>query len=51
MEDDLKILKVEYHSNHWLALTQNSNLRLGDQTKIENCLQWRRPKMEGYLKM
>jgi hypothetical protein len=36
MEDDLKILKVEYLSNHWLDLPQISNLSLGDQTKIKN---------------
>jgi hypothetical protein len=34
MEDDLKILKVEYLSNHWLDLPQISRLGLGDQTKI-----------------
>jgi hypothetical protein len=36
MEDDLKIFKVEYLSNHWLDLPQISNLSLGDQTKIKN---------------
>jgi hypothetical protein len=35
MEDDLKILKVEYHSNYWSDLSQISNLSLGDQTKIK----------------
>ena len=28
MEDDLKILKVEYLSNHWLDRTQILNLDL-----------------------
>ena len=36
MEDDLKILKVEYLSNHWSDLPQIFNLSLGDQTKIKN---------------
>ena len=34
MEDDLKILKVEYLSNHWSDFPQIWNLSLGDQTKI-----------------
>ena len=34
MEDDLKILKVEYLSNHWLDVTQIWNLSLGDQTTL-----------------
>ena len=33
MEDDLKILKVEYLSNHWSDLPQILNLSSGDQTK------------------
>ena len=36
MEDDLKILKVEYLSNHWSDLPQILNLSLGDQTKSKN---------------
>ena len=36
MEDDLKILKVEYLSNHWLDFPQILNLSLVDQTKITN---------------
>ncbi len=36
MEDDLKLLKVEYLSNHWLEFPQISNLSLGDHTKIKN---------------
>ena len=36
MEEDLKILKVIYLSNHWLDFPQISNLSLGDQTKIKN---------------
>ena len=46
MEEDLKILKVEYLSNHWSDFPQISNLSLGDQTKIKNAwnkddLQWK----------
>ena len=36
MEDDLKILKVEYLSNHWSDFPQILNLSLVDQTKITN---------------
>ena len=36
MEDDLKILKVEYLSNHWLDFPQILNLSSGDQTKFKN---------------
>jgi hypothetical protein len=32
MEDDLKLLKVQYLSNHWLDHTQIYNLVFGDQT-------------------
>jgi hypothetical protein len=46
MEIDLKILKVEYLSNHYLELLQILNLSSGDQTKIKNAwteddLQWK----------
>ena len=33
MEDDLKILKVEFLSNDWLDFPQIWNLSSGDQTK------------------
>ena len=57
MEDDLKILKVEYISNlkisnveylsnHWLDLSQNLDFSLGDQTESKNSLKWRRIQME-----
>ena len=36
MEDDLKKLKLEYISNHWLDFPQILNLSLWDQTKIKN---------------
>ena len=36
MKDDLKILKVEYLSNHRLDFPHILNLSLGDQTKIKN---------------
>ena len=35
MEDDLKILKVKYLSNHSLDPPQILNLSSGDQTKIK----------------
>ena len=35
MEDDLKILKVEFLSNHWSDFPQILDLSLGDQTKIK----------------
>ena len=38
MEDDLKILKVEYLSNLSSDLPKMFNLSLGDQTKMEYCL-------------
>ena len=36
MEDDLKILKIEYLSNHWSDFPQILNLSSRDQTKIRN---------------
>ena len=36
MEEDLKILKVQYLSNHWMDFPQILNLSLGDQAKIKN---------------
>ena len=56
MEEDLKILKVEYLSNHWLDFSQISNLSLGDQTKIKNAwnkddLQWKMTSKEDDLKI
>ena len=35
MEDDFKILKVEYLSNYWSDFPQILNLSKGDQTKIK----------------
>ena len=37
MEDNLKIWKIEYLSNHWSDLQQILNLSPGDQTKLK-CL-------------
>ena len=51
MEEDLKILKVVYLSNHWSDFPQILNLSLGDQTKIEKCLKERWPPMEEDLKI
>ena len=47
MEDDLKILKVEFLSN----LPQISNWGLGDQIKIKKNLKWRQPLMEDDLQI
>ena len=46
MEDDFKILKVEYLSNYRSDFPQILNLSKGDQTKIKNAwkeddLQWK----------
>ena len=45
MEDNLKILKVKYISNHWPDLSQILNLSSGDPTKIKN------PQKEDDLKI
>ena len=46
MEDDLKILKGEYLSNHWPDLSQFFNLIEGECTKIkawkEDDHQWKK---------
>ena len=47
MEDDLKILKVEY-LNRLLDSTQILNLDLSDQSKY---FEWRRPPMEDDVKI
>ena len=49
MEDDLKIWKVEYISNHWSDLTQIWNLSYWDQTKVRKGNKWKRPQMEDDL--
>ena len=46
MEDDLKILKDEYISNHWWDLPQILNSGLGDPIQIkdswnEDMLHWK----------
>ena len=43
MEDDLKILKVEYLSNHLLDHTQILNLSWYEQTIFYKSFKWRRP--------
>ena len=50
MEDDLKVRKVEYLSNHWSDLTQIWNLSLQDLTKGYKGVKWRWPPMEDDLK-
>ena len=51
MEDDFKILKVEYLSNHLLDNVQILNLSLDDQTTFYKYFKWRRPPMEDDLKI
>ena len=51
MEDDLKILKVEYLSNHLLDHTQILNLSWDDQTIFYKSFKWRWPPMEDDLKI
>ena len=49
MEDVLKILKVEYLSNHLLDHTQILNLSLCDQAIFCKSFKWRQPTMEDDL--
>ena len=48
-EDDLKIWKVEYLTNHRLDLTQIWNLSYWDQTIVWKAMKWRGPPMEEEL--
>ena len=38
MEEDLKISKAEYLSNHWLYFPQILKLSLEDLTKLKICI-------------
>ena len=49
MEDDLKILKVEFLRNHLLDHTQILNLSLDDQTILYKSAKWSRPPMKDEL--
>ena len=51
LEDDLKVLQVEYIRNHWSDHPQIWNLSLGNVTKIKDCLQWRQLLMEDVRKI
>ena len=51
MEDNLKILKVEYLRHHLLDHTPILNLSLGDYTESKTYLKWRWPPMEDNLKI
>ena len=51
MEDNLKILKEEYISNHLLDSTQILNLCLDDLTILYKSFKWRWPPMEVNLKI
>ena len=44
--DNLKILIVEYLSNHWSDLAQILNFRLFDHNNVYKCKKQRRPSME-----
>ena len=49
MQEDLKILKVDYLSNHLLEPTQIYNLSLDDQIILYKFFKWRQPSMEDDL--
>ena len=51
MEDDLKISKGEYLSNHLLDHTQILNLNLDDQSIFFKSSKWRQPPKEDNLKI
>ena len=51
MEDNLKILKVEYLNNYLLDHTQILNLSLYDQNIFCKSFKWRHPLMEDDLKI
>ena len=51
MEDDLKILKVEYISNHLLDSTTFLNVSLDDEIILLNFIKWRQPPMEDNLQL
>ena len=51
MEDDLKILNVEYLSNHWSDLIQVLNISKWDQTKVYRSFRLKTTPMEDDLKI
>jgi hypothetical protein len=51
MEDKLKILKVEYLSNHLLDHIRILNLSLDEQTIFDKSFKWRRPLVEDNLEI
>jgi hypothetical protein len=51
MEDNLKILNVEYLSNHWSDLIQFLNLSQGDKTKVYRSLKLKMTPTEDNLKI
>jgi hypothetical protein len=51
MEDHIKLLKVEYLSNHWLYVPQRLSWRIGDQTKHNKLFHWRQPQKEDDLQI
>ena len=51
MEEDLKVLKVEYLSNCLLYHTEILNLNLDDQTTFSKSSKWRRTSAEDDLQI
>ena len=51
MEDDLKILKVEYLSDCLLDPTQILNLSLDDQIILYKFFKWRQPPTEDEIQL
>jgi hypothetical protein len=51
IEDDLKILNVEYLSNHWSDLIQILNLNYWDQTKVYRNIKLKTNPTEDDLKI
>jgi hypothetical protein len=51
MEDNLKILNVEYLNNHWSDFIQILNLCEGDQTKVYRSFRLKTTPMEDDLKI
>jgi hypothetical protein len=48
-EENLKIQKVEYFTDHWSDLTQIWNFSYWDQTRVHKGMKWRGPPMEDDL--
>ena len=51
MEDNLKLLNIEYLSNHWSDLIQILDLSYGDQNKVYRSFRLKTTPMEDDLKI